>query len=71
MKKRNVASAKTRWEKSDRTTPEALVAMVLEGNRGALVKLGAQTDFVTKNSIFQEAARGKEQPYRYVFYRDL
>ena len=41
-------------KKAGRTAAEGLVGAVVEGNRGALVEVNSETDFVAKNEIFQE-----------------
>lgn len=57
LKKRNVVAAKTRWEKlEDGALPEGLIAMELMEGKGCLVRVGAETDFVVKNEIFQRSA---------------
>lgn len=40
-------------KKSGRTAAEGLVAVVTEGNKGAVVELNAETDFVARNEDFQ------------------
>ncbi len=44
-------------KKSDRIAAEGLVAVAVEGTRGAVVELNAETDFVSRNELFQAAAR--------------
>ena len=46
-------------KKADRAAAEGLVAGLLsaDGKTGVLVELNAETDFVSKNDIFQNAAR--------------
>ncbi|TMV08573.1 elongation factor Ts [Ruegeria sediminis] len=41
-------------KKSGRTAAEGLVAVVVEGGKGVAVEVNAETDFVAKNSEFQE-----------------
>ena len=41
-------------KKAGRTASEGLVGVVVEGNRGALVEVNSETDFVAKNEIFQQ-----------------
>ena len=41
-------------KKAGRVTAEGLVAMAVAGNKGALVELNAETDFVARNEQFQE-----------------
>src|SRR3982750_1874116 len=47
------AAAKT----AGRTASEGLVGGTVEGNRGALVEVNSETDFVAKNETFQEFVR--------------
>jgi elongation factor Ts len=44
-------------KKAGRTAAEGLVGAVVEGNRGALVEVNSETDFVAKNEIFQDFVR--------------
>ncbi|MEO7277496.1 MAG: translation elongation factor Ts [Sphingomicrobium sp.] len=41
-------------KKAGRTAAEGLVGAAVEGNRGALVEVNSETDFVAKNEQFQE-----------------
>ena len=41
-------------KKAGRTAAEGLVGVAVEGNRGALVEVNSETDFVAKNELFQE-----------------
>ena len=41
-------------KKAGRTASEGLVGVVVEGNRGAVVEVNSETDFVAKNEIFQD-----------------
>ena len=41
-------------KKAGRTAAEGLVGVAVEGNRGALVEINSETDFVAKNEIFQQ-----------------
>jgi elongation factor Ts len=41
-------------KKAGRTAAEGLVGVVVEGNRGAVVEVNSETDFVAKNAQFQE-----------------
>ena len=41
-------------KKAGRTASEGLVGAAIEGNRGALVEVNSETDFVAKNEIFQD-----------------
>jgi elongation factor Ts len=40
-------------KKAGRTAAEGLVGVAVEGNRGALVEVNSETDFVAKNELFQ------------------
>jgi elongation factor Ts len=42
--------------KADRVAAEGLVALVVEGARGAIVELNTETDFVARTQAFQDAA---------------
>ena len=44
-------------KKAGRTAAEGLVGVVVEGNRGALIEVNSETDFVAKNEIFQDFVR--------------
>jgi elongation factor Ts len=44
-------------KKAGRTAAEGLVGVVVEGNRGALVEVNSETDFVAKNELFQDFVR--------------
>ena len=44
-------------KKAGRTASEGLVGAVVDGNRGALVEVNSETDFVAKNEIFQDFVR--------------
>ncbi len=46
----------TAAKKSGRVASEGLVAFVVDGTRGALIELNAETDFVARNTEFQEFA---------------
>jgi len=41
-------------KKAGRTASEGLVGAIVEDNRGALVEVNSETDFVAKNEIFQD-----------------
>jgi len=41
-------------KKAGRTASEGLVGAIVEGNRGAVVEVNSETDFVAKNEIFQD-----------------
>jgi elongation factor Ts len=43
--------------KAGRTAAEGLVGVAVEGNRGAVVEVNSETDFVSKNEQFQEFVR--------------
>ena len=43
--------------KSSRVTAEGLVGVAVEGNRGAVVEVNSETDFVARNEQFQEFVR--------------
>ena len=44
-------------KKAGRTAAEGLVGVIVEGNRGAVVEVNSETDFVAKNEIFQNFVR--------------
>src|SRR3954451_8074660 len=44
-------------KKAGRTASEGLVGVAIEGNRGAMVEVNSETDFVAKNELFQEFVR--------------
>ena len=44
-------------KKAGRTASEGLVGVVVEGNRGAVIEVNSETDFVAKNEIFQDFVR--------------
>lgn len=50
LRKKGMAKAD---KKSSRTAAEGLVAVVTDGNKGAVVELNAETDFVSRNEEFQ------------------
>ena len=41
-------------KKAGRTAAEGLVGVAVEGNRGAVVEVNSETDFVAKNELFQQ-----------------
>ena len=41
-------------KKASRIAAEGLVAVAVDGNKGAVVEVNSETDFVAKNEIFQE-----------------
>ena len=51
LRKKGLASAA---KKASRIAAEGLVAVAVEGNKGAVVEVNSETDFVAKNDIFQE-----------------
>ena len=48
-------------KKAGRTASEGLVGVAVEGNRGAVVEVNSETDFVAKNEQFQEFVRNVSQ----------
>lgn len=54
LRKKGLAAAA---KKSGRVAAEGLVGVVAEGPRGAVVEVNAETDFVARNELFQNAAR--------------
>ena len=44
-------------KKAGRTAAEGLVGVAVENNRGAVVEVNSETDFVAKNEIFQDFVR--------------
>ena len=44
-------------KKAGRTAAEGLVGVAVEGNRGAVVEVNSETDFVAKNEMFQDFVR--------------
>ena len=50
LRKKGLASAA---KKSGRIAAEGLVAVLVDGNKGAAVEVNSETDFVAKNDIFQ------------------
>lgn len=44
----------TAAKKAGRIAAEGLVAIAVEGNKGAVVEINSETDFVAKNDMFQE-----------------
>ena len=51
LRKKGLASAA---KKSSRIAAEGLVSVAVDGNKGAVVEVNSETDFVAKNEIFQE-----------------
>src|SRR6187402_582674 len=50
LRKKGIASAA---KKADRVAAEGLVAAVTNGNKGLLLEVNCETDFVAKNADFQ------------------
>ncbi|MDP7650199.1 MAG: translation elongation factor Ts [Rhodospirillales bacterium] len=48
-------------KKSGRTASEGLVGVAVSGNKGAVVEVNAETDFVARNETFQEFVNGVAQ----------
>jgi elongation factor Ts len=48
-------------KKAGRTASEGLVGVTVEGNRGAVVEVNSETDFVAKNETFQDFVRNVAQ----------
>jgi elongation factor Ts len=48
-------------KKAGRTAAEGLVGVAVEGNRGAVVEVNSETDFVGKNDTFQDFVRNVAQ----------
>jgi len=44
-------------KKAGRTAAEGLVGVAVEGNRGAVIEVNSETDFVAKNETFQDFVR--------------
>lgn len=51
LRKKGLASAA---KKASRIAAEGLIAVAVDGNRGAVVEVNSETDFVAKNDTFQE-----------------
>lgn len=54
LRKRGLAAAA---KKAGRAASDGLVGAVVDGQRGALVEVNAETDFVARNEVFQEFVR--------------
>ena len=54
LRKKGLAAAA---KKAGRTAAEGLVAVAAAGNKGAVVELNAETDFVSRNEGFQDLVR--------------
>src|SRR5882757_7822399 len=50
LRKKGLAAAA---KKAGRVAAEGLVGVAVEGNRGALVEVNSETDFVSRNDTFQ------------------
>lgn len=48
-------------KKAGRTAAEGLVGVTVAGNRGAVIEVNSETDFVAKNELFQEFVRNVAQ----------
>lgn len=55
LRKKGLAAAA---KKSGRIAAEGLVAVATDGNRGAIIELNSETDFVARNEQFQALAKG-------------
>lgn len=55
LRKKGLAAAA---KKSSRVAAEGLVSVMTEGNKGVIVELNAETDFVARNDEFQNLAKG-------------
>src|SRR4051812_45404931 len=53
LRKRGIAGAA---KKSGRIAAEGVVAIAVEGTKGAIVELNSETDFVARNEKFQQLA---------------
>lgn len=58
LRKKGLASAA---KKAGRIAAEGLVAVAVDGNKGAVVEVNSETDFVAKNDIFQEYVQDAAQ----------
>lgn len=54
LRKKGLASAA---KKAGRTAAEGLVAVTVSGNKGAVIELNSETDFVARNDQFQKLAQ--------------
>ena len=52
----------TAAKKSGRVASEGLVSFAVDGTRGAVIELNAETDFVARNTEFQEFALHAGEP---------
>lgn len=55
LRKKGLAAAA---KKSGRATSEGLIAVVVEGTKGAMVEVNSETDFVARNEQFQALVEG-------------
>ncbi len=58
LRKKGLASAA---KKAGRTAAEGLIAVAVSGNKGAMIELNAETDFVARNEQFQQLAKDTVQ----------
>ncbi len=58
LRKKGLAAAA---KKAGRVAAEGLVGVALDGSRGAIIEVNAETDFVARNENFQEFVRGAAQ----------
>jgi elongation factor Ts len=54
LRKKGLAAAA---KKAGRVAAEGLIGVVTRANRGAMVEINAETDFVARNDLFQDAVR--------------
>lgn len=54
LRKKGLASAA---KKASRVAAEGLVAVAVEGNKGAVVEVNSETDFVAKNEISRNMSK--------------
>jgi elongation factor Ts len=54
LRKKGLAAAQ---RKAGRVAAEGLVGVIAEGNRGAVVEVNTETDFVARNDMFQDLVR--------------
>src|SRR6185295_5240706 len=48
-------------KKAGRTAAEGLIGVAVDGNKGAMVEINSETDFVAKNEQFQDFVRTASQ----------
>lgn len=58
LREKGIAKAS---KKAGRVAAEGLVGVAIEGNKGAIIELNSETDFVAKNEQFQELVKGFSQ----------